>query len=426
MESTARKICLSLLIGLSAVFCTAAQAAERTVVVVMFDGFPPAMIDATTTPNFDGMKREGAWSRHLIPAFPTLSMTNHATFVTGCWPEHHGVMSNIFYDPKRGRYDDNSNPDDSDWRTGCEPMWQAAERQGVRTAVFNFVDRWSSTHGKLASIVNPEVAWEHHEADDSIVAKAIGLLHDNGPNHPRLIALYFPIPDHVAHYQGTTAPRTEDVVRRCDAIVGKLMAALKALPPEREGTLLVGTDHGMMNVGPIVNVGRLMNMYSIKADQASDGGISLLYLHKGESADRVANALGSYGSAFTVYRKGHYPAFAHLGDGPRAGDLMLVAKPPYYFVGPEVIPWWGKALGVTHIWPVTFTPFAGGLKADHGYDPRIVQMHGIFYAWGAGIAKGKEIPQLDMIDIHPTVMALLGLRPGKPVDGHVVASVLAN
>ena len=48
----------------------AAGATERTVVVVMFDGFPPAMIDATSTPNFDRIKREGAWSRHLVPAYP--------------------------------------------------------------------------------------------------------------------------------------------------------------------------------------------------------------------------------------------------------------------------------------------------------------------------------------------------------------------
>ena len=71
-------------------------------------------------------------------------------------------------------------------------------------------------------------------------------------------------------------------------------------------------------------------------------------------------------------------------------------------------------------------PFAGGLKADHGYDPAIVQMHGIFYAWGAGVAKGREIPRLDMIDIHPTVMGLLGLQPGHPVDGHVAAGVMAK
>jgi predicted AlkP superfamily pyrophosphatase or phosphodiesterase len=426
MNRFAYGVCAALTFCLLAMLATAAGAAERTVVVVMFDGFPPAMIDATKTPNFDRMKREGVWSRHLVPAYPTLSMTNHATFVTGCWPAHHGIMSNIFIDPRRGRYDDDSVPDDSDWRTGCEPMWQAAERQGVRSAVFNFVDRWSGTKGKLASIVNPEVRWKDHESDDTVLARGLSQLRDNGPNHPRLIALYFPIPDHVAHYTGTTAPKTEEAVRRCDAIVGKLIAAIKALPPGREGTLVVGTDHGMMDVGPIINVGRLMNMYSIDADQASDGGISLLYLHKGESAQRVASALSHYGYAFDVYRKGHYPAFAHLGDGPRAGDILLVAKPPYWFVGPEVMPWWAHTLGVTHFWPVTFVPFAGGLKADHGYSPDVVQMHGIFYAWGAGIAKGQEIPRLDMIDVHPTVMALLGVKPGNPVDGHVVQAALAK
>ena len=158
----------------------------------MFDGFPPAMLDATSTPNFDRIKREGVWSRHLIPAYPTLSMTNHATFVTGCWPAHHGIISNIFFDPVRGRYDNNHHPDNSDWRTGCETMWQAAERQGVHAAVFNFVDRWSGTKGKLATTVNPEVPWKDHESEDTVLARGLAALRDSGPDHPRLIALYFP------------------------------------------------------------------------------------------------------------------------------------------------------------------------------------------------------------------------------------------
>jgi predicted AlkP superfamily pyrophosphatase or phosphodiesterase len=406
--------------------CSGAAAAERTVVVVMFDGFAPAMIDATTTPNFDRIKREGVYSRHLVPAYPTLSMTNHATFETGCWPAHHGIMSNVFEDPKRGRYDSHVDVADADWHTGCEAMWEAAERQGVRSAVFNFVGRWSSTRGKRASIINPEILWEHHETDDAILADGLRELRDNGPGHPRLIALYFPIPDHVAHTDGTTGAKTEAAVRTCDAIVGKLMAGIAALPPGREGTLVIGTDHGMMDVGPIINVGRLLNLYDIKAKQASDGGVSLLYLDKGESADRVAKALSIYRDAFTVYRRGHHPAFAHLGTGPRSGDLLLVANPPYWFVGPDQLPPWANWLGVTHFWPAVFTPPFGSLAADHGYSPEVPQMHGIFYAWGSGIAKGRQLPRLDMIDIHPTVMALLGLAPGRPVDGHIATGALIH
>ena len=39
---------------------TWAQAADRAVVMVMFDGFAPAMADATKTPNLDVIKKEGA------------------------------------------------------------------------------------------------------------------------------------------------------------------------------------------------------------------------------------------------------------------------------------------------------------------------------------------------------------------------------
>lgn len=53
-------------------------------------------------------------------------------------------------------------------------------------------------------------------------------------------------------------------------------------------------------------------------------------------------------------------------------------------------------------------------------------MHGIFYAWGAGIAKGHEVTRLDMVDIHPTVMALLGLKPGQPSDGKIVTDALSE
>jgi predicted AlkP superfamily pyrophosphatase or phosphodiesterase len=136
--------------------------------------------------------------------------------------------------------------------------------------------------------------------------------------------------------------------------------------------------------------------------------------------------LAPYKDAFLVYRKGHFPAYAHLGNGPRVPDLMLVTHPPYWIIGPEVLPMWAELLGVNHIWPPVFMPFTGGLKATHGYDPDIVQMHGIFYAWGAGVAKGREIPRLDMIDIHPTVMKLLGLQPGRPVDGKPVDALFAK
>ncbi|HEY0300461.1 MAG TPA: ectonucleotide pyrophosphatase/phosphodiesterase [Rhizomicrobium sp.] len=397
---------------------------ERTVVVVLFDGFAPAELDAARpTPNFDRLKREGAWSRHLVPAFPTISIINHTTFLTGCWPEHHGIMSNVFIDPKKGRFGgEGGDSADAAWRTGCETIWEAAERQGVHAAAFNFVSRWSSKTGPRASIINPPVPWKQRDSDEAIIGKALKALKDNGPNHARLISLYFNIPVHVAHEFGVTGAQTQDAVKRADAIVGRLLAALKALPAGRVGALVVGTDHDMMDIGPMINFGRIMHDNDIRGEYAADGASVFLYLDKAESRDRVEKALKQYSDIFTVYRTGHYPAFAHLGTGKRVGDLMLLTHPPYWVADASDIPSWAAWLGLNWAWPVTFVPPVGGIKATHGYDPRIVPMHGIFYAWGAGVAPG-EVKRLDQIDVHPTVLKLLGLQPGRPVDGHPIAAV---
>ncbi len=249
-------------------------------------------------------------------------------------------MSNIFDDPKLGRFGEEGSGDgDAKWRTGCETMWEAAERQGVRTAAFNTVQRWSSLTGARATYINREVPWKQHESDDTIVDRALKLLNDNGPNHARLIALYFSFPDNTAHQYGVTGVEAQAAVRRANAIAGRLIAAIKSLPSGREGTLVVGTDHGMIDVGPIINLGRIFAENDIHADQATDGATSYIYVDKKkDTVDRVETALEHYPDLFKAHRTGHYPAYAHLGTGPRLGDLMLVTHPPYWMAGFELIP----------------------------------------------------------------------------------------
>ena len=388
---------------------------DRTVIMVLFDGFAPAMLDGISAPHFDRIKREGAWSRHLVPAFPTVSMINHTSIATGCWPEHHGIMSNVFDDPIRGHYDEDL---DADWLTGCEEMWTAAERQGKKAAVYNYTGRWSRSRGNLAHFINPPVAWKDGESAEVILGRALDHMRGSSDDRPALIVLYFGFPDDPAHYNGIESDATRKAVGQADAVIGQLMAAIDALPAGREASLVIGADHGMAPVGPIINIQRILNRHDIKARPASAGTDAFLYLQPGESLDRVVSALGAYRDLFEIYPKGHYPEYAHLGSSARAGDALIIAKPPFWLEGRDRFPPWTAWAGIDTIWPVAFTPIYGGLKASHGYPPQMPEMHGVFFAWGAGIAKGVEIPALDTIDIHPTVMKLMGLEPGQPMDGH--------
>lgn len=415
--------------GIAKLFCTAvaaiaiatsAMAGDRTVVVVLFDGFAPAMMEGVATPNFDRMAREGAMSRHLVPAFPTLSMVNHTSFETGCWPEHHGIVANEFRDPVMGPYGTKMDRADAAWRTGCESLWQAAERQGAHAAVFNFVGRWSSKTGQQASIINAEVPWAQHEDDDTIMAKAIAALDEAGLDRPRLVALYFDYPDSVAHGDGVHGDKTKAAVGKADAIVGRLMAAIKALPAGREATLIVGADHGMTKVEKVINIGKLRNIHHFEADVAYGSGSAMLYLKPGVDAAMIAKALSGYHDVFQVYRKGHFPAYAHIGSSPRVGDLLLVTRPPFALQGPEMMQPEVAARDDNISGPAIYEPKETWFNSMHGFTPDVEAMHGAFFAWGAGVAPGTQLNRIEMIDVAPTVLHLMDLKPGLGSDGKAV------
>jgi predicted AlkP superfamily pyrophosphatase or phosphodiesterase len=397
-------------------FTCAAVAADRTVVVVLFDGFSPFMLEGVAAPNFDRLQREGASSRHLVPSFPTLSMVNHTTFETGCWPAYHGIVANEFRDPVMGPYDTKADRADAAWRTGCESMWQAAERQGAPAAVFNFVGRWSSTAGKQATIINDEVPWKDHEDDDTILAKTAQALEDS---HIRLIALYFDYPDSVAHGDGVHGGKTKDAVAKADTVVGRLMTMIKALPKDRQVDLVIGADHGMTKVDKVINIDKLKALHHFDAEVAYGSGSAMLYLKPASDAARVARALRRYHATFEVYRKGHFPAYVHIGSGARVGDLLLITRPPYAFEGSELMKPDIAARTENISGPPIYEPQVKWFNAMHGFKPDVVAMHAIFYAWGPGIAH-RRIKQLDMIDVAPTVLHLLDLKPGNRSGGKTI------
>ena len=53
---------------------------------------------------------------------------------------------------------------------------------------------------------------------------------------------------------------------------------------------------------------------------------------------------------------------------------------------------------------------SGALKGMHGYLPSMPEMATGFIISGAGVRKGMRIPQVRMLDVAPTVAALLGVE----------------
>jgi predicted AlkP superfamily pyrophosphatase or phosphodiesterase len=396
----------------------AAERSPRTVVLLLFDGLAPSLLENASAPTLERIRREGAWTHRMIPVFPTISLVNQISISTGCWPENHGIVSNVFLDPDRGLYD---HAHEADWLTGCEHLHQAVERQQVRSAALGWVGRFSS-RGDLASAVSLERVYEEFPDDGRRVDQVIQMLRMEEPGRPRLILAYFKGPDWLAHSSGIRSWKTRQAVEASDAHVGQILAEINALPFRDEVTLLVTTDHGMVPVTHNVNVNRILLNHRIDARYRSSGTTSFLYFSDPAEIDRAYEALSRY-TQFDVVRKGEQPEDWRLGTGPRVGDLILSAKPPYFIEDIERWPAWTRWLGT---WGPEFLWARMSIKASHGYPPDTPGVEGTFYAWGAGIAAGREVESIRAIDVHPTVTELLDLAPGSPVDGEAATNFLAS
>jgi predicted AlkP superfamily pyrophosphatase or phosphodiesterase len=410
--------------GLAGALAAGAARAEapRTVVVLLFDGFPPAAVERWSTPALHRMEREGVKSE-LEPPFPSISLPSQTTISTGCWPSHHGVVSNEFLDPQRGAYD---HQPDADWLTGCEHLQQAATRQGVTTAALGWVGARSTTRGPQARIVDPDrprCADKPSDKDDPWRGDEVGRLLLQQPDvRPRLILAYFCGPDDALHFRGPDSDEARRTVEQSDTIVERVLQTIGRLADRDRITLIVTTDHGMTDVQSVVNVRRILGRGGIAARVASSGTTSFVYLDDPARADEAQRALASYGE-FDVLRKSALPEWAHLGDGPRVGDLILSAHPPYFIEDLKRWPSWLQWLGD---WGPDFIPARFSLVASHGYPPDVPGMRGIFYAWGSDIARGHKVEKVRAVDVHPTVAHLLGIEPGRPVDGQVERALLAE
>lgn len=380
------------------------RAGDRTVVLLVFDGFAPATVVAADTPNLDRMAREGAHTHDMRPVFPSTSRPNHVSLSTGCFPERHGIVSNHFRDPERG-LSLMAGSSSIDWLLACEPLHVAAERQGVRAAVFGSAGMLSGRR-KLASVAVP---YDGQFPAEGIVAQ----LELPASERPGLISAYHVQPDQFGHLYGPRAEQTLAVAREIDAQIGRVMDAIERLGLRDRVTLIVTTDHGMLEIDQIVSVERMLRRAGVAALVLGDGTIDHIYLEDPADKSRAAAALAAE-SVLDVIDPESPPAYVRMGHSARVGDLVASVHRGYIAHDTGAWPWYVRWLSFVGpgIYPVP------QFKGMHGYDPETVpEVRAIFYAWGAEVRAGADAAGMRAVDVHPTVAHLLSIEPGQPVDG---------
>lgn len=395
---------------------TAAAPNDRVLVMLVFDGLSARSIASVPTPHFARLAAEGSHTGAMLPVYPTLSMPNHVSLSTGCYPEHHGIVSNRFIDPERGLYEHDKG--DTGWQLGCEPINVVAERQGVRSAILGWV---GATHGRqaLASIVE-----EHRSPEPGIAqrsARVLELLSKPDGERPQLIVAYFTEPDQSLHAHGFDGAKSKTAMRDADTAVGQVLDAIERSGLRQRAMLLVTSDHGMVDAIAHVNVERILRDEDINGQIAADGATAHVYLDDPRTRDAALAKLQKHAHmiAFLPERP---PPYAHIGESKRLGDIVIETAPGYYVFDRGLWPKnvrWAALYGPELLTQRTF-------KGMHGYPPETPGVQSVFYAWGAGIAHDAALTGMQSIDVHPTIAALLGIQPSRSIDGHARNELLAQ
>ena len=368
------------------------------VILISFDGFRPEYLQRLNLPSFERVWRNGVRSTGMVPVFPSKTFPNHYSIVTGMYAETHGIVSNHFWDPRRGArysYTDTTASRDGSWYGG-EPIWVTAQRQGVPAASYFWVGSDADIQGVRPAFYKPYDGRVRNAARVDSVLSWLALPADR---RPHMITLYFSDTDGAAHDHGPLSAELDSAAARVDSVLGRLLDGIDRLPIVGRVYLVLVSDHGMSETGPRWYAG-LDTIIDMRGVRMPDAGTNAnLHVDGGRARAIVLrdsiNRRMRHGRA---YLREEIPAHLHYRKDPRIGDLVVLMEDHYQ-------------VGTTNRPPRVNS-------ANHGWDPRASpMMAALFVARGPGIPAGREIGAFENVDIYPWLTELLGLKPAPGIDG---------
>jgi predicted AlkP superfamily pyrophosphatase or phosphodiesterase len=422
----------------------AAHAAGRTLVVISIDGLRYDYLDdrVHALPNLRRLRDEGARARSVHGVWPSATYPAHATLVTGVLPARHGIVNNVVFDPF-GKNDGGWYWYASDLRVPA--LWDVATDAGIEVGNatwpvtvgarirYNLPQFWRaknvedekllsvlSTPGLFAEVARAAKAPGEHRDDRARTDAGLFLLK---AKRPGLTFVYLTDLDNVQHEHGPMSKEAWTTLERIDGFVGELVGAAAASLPHV--AVAIVSDHGFVPVDTEVrpNVA-LRGEGLLEAYSKSEGGRTEDVLRSYEAvswkAGGSAAIMGRHGreeptasrvkTLFTQLAADPQNRIASVLDGARVeseggfpGAIVVLqaasgATFSNRFDSPMVVP--------------------SKYKGMHGHSPDMPEMGASFVLWGDGV-RGGDLGNVAMIDVAPTLAALLGLSlpsaDGKPL-----------
>lgn len=384
-------------------------------------------------PNLRQMLRDGAHATSVTGVTPAVTYPSFTTLISGRAPAGHSIVANNTFDPLGKNW--------NGWYwyaedVTSETLWDAATTAGRTVGNVH----WPVSVGAPIRWNLPQL-WRTGTPDDRKLLRALstpGLereleqitkqpyadgIDESLPgdetrglyaaalierHRPQLMTAYFTSLDHEQHEKGPFTPEVFAVLERIDAIAGRLLDAARLAYGERV-VVAVASDHGFLTTTREVNLTAALaeaGLVSYEGRQVKDwkavvwgagGSVALMLRDSTDAATRrtlgellarlaadTANGIARVEDATLFKRRGAF-----------TGAAFAVEFRPGFRQG-----------GATSGALVT----TGRMAGTHGYFSDTPDMRSTFLVMGPAITPGRNLGDIDMRDIAPTLAALVGLR----------------
>ena len=421
---------------------------RHPVLMISVDGMKPDYVTHADehhlrVPNLRRIMAEGAYAEGVQGVFPTVTYPSHTTLVTGVWPSAHGVLNNQRFDPEHKF--------NSAWywyadQIKVPTLWDAAHVAGLRTASVGWpvtvdaknIDRlipeyWRGNLGDIANMddryllnavsrppnevqrIAQRTSTPYMVGNDTSLAgdevKTVYSLDILKQQRPQFMTIHLSSLDEEQHLHGPFSEEANADLEALDGMIGRLVA--QELSNFHDAAIVIVSDHGFAKVDktvnfyvPFVDAG----LIKVKAGPGSVvvtswqaqpwilGCMAAVMLHDPNDSGTLEKARSIFDKLASDPANG-IEAIIPRDQLARYGGIsdaafVVTLKPGYSS---------GAALSGPF---VIDTPGRG----THGYNPSTsLEMLSSFFVTAPGIPRGKDLGQIDMRSIAPTVARILGV-----------------
>lgn len=391
----------------------------KHVILVDWDGFDPAYLDRAPTPNLDSLADRGSISV-AQSVLPTISNPARASMSTGAYPEVHGNLAH-YLDPETGEVVS------EDRALAAETVAEALVDAGKTVASI----QWYMVQGHGVTFADARRLYvEPGGLFGTRVDAAISILEgrpvDSGgelvevTEIPAFVAVYGSDLDDLGGAEGPDGPNIGPLLAEMDRQLGRLVQATVDAGINDQTAFIVTGDHGMTAWREDLTQGVLEALttagYAPEAVSPGDtprpasevvlitGAVRTASVTlKGrantpQGLRRVGEALKEAPHVARVFDSSDLEA-RRVGDG--LGAFVVEAEEPWGFAPPE--------------------RSAGATRGAHGSTE---EMRVPLLLSGAGVRRGAAPHDPRLVDVAPTICALLKTRPPKSAQGRVLSESL--